>query len=122
MLYLSVKPQPLTVISPDLVREVEARMNRNYMPPSLVQMPHQYMMATANTANCSNNNNGSNSPPTSGNLAASVAAAGSGCSNSSNASGGGVVVARRFGRGYHKLPTVQEVGKLWQFFFCFFLC
>lgn len=28
------------VISPDLVREVEARMNRNYMPPALKNMPH----------------------------------------------------------------------------------
>jgi hypothetical protein len=24
------------VISPDLIREVEARMNRNYLPPSLI--------------------------------------------------------------------------------------
>lgn len=101
--------QPLTVISPDLVREVEARMNRNYMPPSLVQMPHQYMMATSNTANSSNNTD-SYSPPASVNTA-SLAAAGNGCSSSNASGGGGVVVARRFGRGYNKLPTVQEVGK-----------
>lgn len=27
----------MKVISPDLIREVEARMNRNYLPPSLKQ-------------------------------------------------------------------------------------
>lgn len=109
------------VISPDLVREVEARMNRNYMPPSLVQMQHPCMMVTANTSNYTNNNNnnnGSNSPPTTMNTVnfAPVTGCGGGggvvgVNSNGNNAGNNIVVARRFGRCYNKLPTVQEVGK-----------
>lgn len=80
-----------TVISPELIREVEARMNRNYLPPSLIMQ---------NT--CS----GPQSPPTCTTMVVT----------SIPTSPANTTVARRFGRAC-KLPTVQEVG---EFLFLFF--
>lgn len=80
------------VISPDLIREVESRMNRNYLPPALKMH---------------NTNVGPHSPPTT-------------VSNPSAPSAHST--ARRIGVRTCKLPTVQEVGKFCvrRFFFFFF--
>jgi hypothetical protein len=76
------------VISPDLIREVEARMNRNYLPPSLNKLQQH-------TQNC-----GGQSPPSATQLMS--------CSPPGGAAAS--AVPRRLGRTC-KLPTVQEVGK-----------
>lgn len=70
------------VISPELIREVEARMNRNYLPPAL---------------KLANSCVGPNSPP-------SIPTPPPPFQTTS-------AVVRRYGRTC-KLPTVQEVGKL----------
>ncbi|XP_055309782.1 uncharacterized protein LOC129573368 isoform X2 [Sitodiplosis mosellana] len=81
---LTVMERP-PVISDELIREVETRMNRNYLPPSL-------------KLHCSNNA-GQHSPPTVGQ-----------CSPATNTSA--MLTARRtFGSRACKLPTVQEVGR-----------
>lgn len=41
----------LKVISPELIREVEARMNRNYLPPSLKQAVNQGAVGSPPTSN-----------------------------------------------------------------------
>lgn len=75
----------MIVISDELIREVETRMNRNYLPPALKLH--------------NSNNIGQQSPPT-------VVT-----SQSTNTSA--MITARRtFGSRACKLPTVQEVGKL----------
>lgn len=80
------KPTPHLVISDELIREVETRMNRNYLPPAL-------------KLHCSNNA-GQHSPPTV-----------TPCPANTNPST--MLTARRtFGSRACKLPTVQEVGKL----------
>lgn len=83
------------VISDELIREVETRMNRNYLPPALKLH--------------SSNNAGphSHSPPTVGPCPATNTSA--------------MLTARRYGPRACKLPTVQEVGKLLSTFFlvCF---
>lgn len=81
------------VISDELIREVETRMNRNYLPPSL-------------KLHCVNGA-GQHSPPT---------VATSPTTNSS-----AMLAARRtFGSRACKLPTVQEVGKFVMIFIFFF--
>lgn len=72
------------VISPELIREVEARMNRNYLPPAL---------------KLANSCVGPNSPPA---ISVPPQFQTTACSSA---------VVRRYGRTC-KLPTVQEVGKL----------
>lgn len=83
-----------TVISPDLVREVEARMKRNYLPPSLANYP----MGNSYTGNQNCNVAPSQSPP----LSMPSITTGQVPSNGQ----------RRYGRTYNKLPTVMEVGEL----------
>lgn len=79
--------QTNVVISPELIREVEARMNRNYLPPAL-KMAHS----------CA----GPNSPPAISTPPPQLQT--TACSSA---------VVRRYGHGRTcKLPTVQEVGKL----------
>lgn len=79
-----------SVISDELIREVETRMNRNYLPPALKLHI--------------SNNAGQHSPPT-------VAQ----CPTTNTSA-----IARRFGSRACKLPTVQEVGKLmWLLLFQF---
>lgn len=92
----------LLVISPDLIREVEARMNRNYLPPSL-------MSATANIpqSNVGGQSIAHNSPPP-----ASPRQIVQTPSTSNN-----IIIqgtrSSRYGRTC-KLPTVQEIGKYYK--------
>lgn len=76
--------KPIPVISDELIREVETRMNRNYLPPAL-------------KLHCANNA-GQHSPPT--------------VANSPTPNSSAMLAARRtFNSRACKLPTVQEVGK-----------
>lgn len=91
----SKSTQKKPVISPELIREVETRMNRNYLPPALKMH---------------NTNVGPHSPPT------TVTSPSTSSAHST---------ARRIGVRTCKLPTVQEVGKFSSIFlhyFFLFLC
>lgn len=101
------------VISPELIREVEARMNRDYLPPSLKMQHHNSV------------GGGPQSPPVP--MAPTTAAVPATCQmpiavshqSSLSAANNNAIVMRRFGRAC-KLPTVQEVGELFYFDFIIF--
>lgn len=97
-----------------MIREVEARMNRDYLPPSLKLQP--------NSVNC-----GPQSPPAAAAAAAAITQPAVVCQMTTVAHqsappppipSSNTVVMRRFGRAC-KLPTVQEVGEL--FFYDFII-
>lgn len=95
---------PRTVFAPELIREVESRMNRDYLPPTLKSLSQSPPNGTYPVGMGPMGMGKGVSPPHSLPL---VAAAGGGSSVPLVAANN-----RRFNRGVHsKLPTVQEGGK-----------
>ncbi|XP_013114508.2 uncharacterized protein LOC106092255 isoform X1 [Stomoxys calcitrans] len=111
---LTVTERP-PVISPELIREVETRMNRNYLPPAL-KMQNNYSagfslsppnVASTSYSNPNNNSNysvvGASPHGSTSAITLSSAAAANSAAASYN--------SRRFYGKSSKLPPVQEVGR-----------
>lgn len=113
----------IIVISPELIREVESRMNRNYLPPALKMQQHQSHTHPQGAPNSTL----SQSPPTTSLMtyhssSSSNILPAQALSNTPLAGQQGPPSATGNSRRVHfkstnKLPTVQEVGK---FFFALY--
>ncbi|XP_018795926.1 PREDICTED: uncharacterized protein LOC108973260 isoform X1 [Bactrocera latifrons] len=113
---LTVTERP-PVISPELIREVESRMNRNYMPPALKMQQHQPHTHSHGAPNPTL----SQSPPTTSLMTYHTSSSSNilpaqALSNAALAGQQGPPSATGNNRRVHfkstnKLPTVQEVGR-----------
>lgn len=114
---------PSKVICPELIREVESRMNRNYLPPALKLQQNNCVGFSQSPPNVASTPYSSNSSTTNSPAYPSVGAAAMGSTTASlvinptvTANSAGVSYSNRriYGKA-SKLPPVQEVGEL----FCF---